>query len=287
MTTMADDYVYIFDGDEFNGDLQWDQSQWIGCGRTYKDVPEDIAKIGENLLEIPSPFVTLIPSNNLSILDFIAIAPSLPLQDEVPIVPPTQLDWSDDEPDSFDFDDLSSLIVPSLKAITRLNDSFGQAWFDSKRSLKDACPGVPQRRYLFWVKTYFYDMRQACRISDKWCAAMKWLQEASLVEAEDTMKEKVYALLGTSRGWSGSICGLANDIKVEFLADLLGNNPLPNGIVDALLNLLSLRLQHLGLTSHFLITSTEFSNSIEWEAWKDDGGLGSKDYLDKYGTWFQ
>ncbi len=197
------------------------------------------------------------------------------------------LDWGKDEPDDVDIEDLASVIVPSLTAITRLSAGFGQAWFNGKRSLKDTRTRSDARTYPFWVQTYFYDMRQACHISEKWCATMKWLDETPLVEAETTMKDTTYRLLETLRGWNGSIHGLGNTFRQEVLADVLANEPLPSDVVDGLLNILSLRLQCSNPASRFLITTTDFPNYIASEVWKNESLAGPNEYLKKYSTWIQ
>ncbi len=123
---MPQDCIYISEDDELGAsDPMWDKSKWISCGREYRNVPENIAKIGQNILAIPSLFRSLLPSKDLSILELIAHAPTLPIQDEVTPVLSMHLDWSDEEPEELDVNDLASIIVPSLKAITRLNDTFG------------------------------------------------------------------------------------------------------------------------------------------------------------------
>ncbi len=285
---MPQDYIYIFEDDELGAsDPMWDKSKWIGCGREYRNVPENIAKIGQNILAIPSLFRSLLLSKDLSILELIAHAPTLPIQDEVTPVPSMHLDWSDEEPEELDVNDLASIIMPSLKAITRLNDTFGQAWFDGKQSLKDMRTGGETRRYPLWVNTYFHNMRQACRISDKWCAASDWLHKTPLIDEELSVKDTAYAYLGTLKCWDGEIHGLCNDLKLEFMADILGDHPLPGGVVDAMSNLLSLRLQCQKPTSHFLITDTRFPDLIEAEVWKNNDELGAAEYLEKYSTWIR
>ncbi len=57
------------------------------------------------------------------------------------------------------------------------------------------------------------------------------------------------------------------------------------GVVDAMSNLLSLRLQCQKPTSHFLITDTRFPDLIEAEVWKNNDELGAAEYLEKYSTW--
>lgn len=184
---------------------------------------------------------------------------------EVTLVPPMHLDWSDEEPEELDVNDLALVIIPSLKAITRVSNSFGQAWFDGKQSLKDTWIKGETRRYPLWVNTYFYHMQQTCCIADKWCTAADWLHEEPLIRDEALVKETAYIYLGTLKQWSGNIHSLGNDLKLEFMADILGNHSLPGRVVDALLNLLSLRLQHKKSTSPFLIADTQFPDCIEDE----------------------
>ncbi len=116
------------------------------------------------------------------------------------------LDWSDEEPEELDVNDLASIIVPSLKAITRLNDTFGQAWFDGKQSLKDMRTGGETRRYPLWVNTYFHNMRQACRISDKWCAGIGLVTQNTINQRRVVSQRHSLCLLGDSEvlGWRDS-----------------------------------------------------------------------------------
>lgn len=280
-------YVYVFESDEFEAsNLTWDESEWIGCGCEYRNVPENIAKIGQNTLAIPSQLCSaLLPSKDLSILDLIALALTLPIQDEVTPVPPMHLNWSDEDPEELDLVNFASIIVPSLKAITCLSDNFGQAWFDGKGSLKATCISRETRRYPLWINTYFHCIRQACRIADKWCAAMDWLNKASLIKDKTSVEEMVYTYLGTLKCWSGDIHSLGTDLKLKFMADILSDHPLPGGVVDAMLNLLSLQIQNKTSRPHFLIADTLFPDCIEAEAWKKTDELGAAKYLDKYSIW--
>ncbi|KAK0244877.1 hypothetical protein EDD85DRAFT_785245 [Armillaria nabsnona] len=266
------DSIPVFSDDDLDTpDTPWKQDQWIR----------------EKLLLVPPPFRPLIPPEDLSVLALLALQAGLPPQDEAAVIPTMELDWSYDAPDTEGNlleDTLSTIVVPSLKTLTRLHESFGQAWFDGKQSLMDRCTGGPPRRYPMWMKEYFYSMWQVCRISLLWSQSLAWLEQEVLTEEESCAKHEVYTLLEKTKRWWGCIPGFGDDVYLEFLADILGDKALYTSVVDVMSALLSLRLHDSTPNSHTLIATTTFPDSIFAEVWLNNPGANR--YLEKYCTWF-
>ncbi len=260
-------------------DTAWNKNEWIGCGRSNKDVPYNIAKHRDKLLQIPAEFQPLIPPDNLSVLQLVAMRSTLPQQDEITPVTTQDLDWDYDQYETRNLqEDIPCIMVPSLEALTRLDESFGQAWLDGKRSLLDRRTGL-SRFYPPWILSYFFKLRLACRIARKWNDALEWLEEESIIEDEEDAKNTVRMLLRTTQAWHGPLPGLEEVVHLELVADILGDKPLATSVIDAMVSNLSLQLHHTYPDSPILFATTTFPDYIVANAWIND--TGRTKYLEK------
>ncbi|KAJ6579053.1 hypothetical protein DFH09DRAFT_1077350 [Mycena vulgaris] len=90
----------------------WIPTEWIGCGKKYRDIPPIVDAARRTILKIPSFFTTL---NSMD----------------------DDTEWFMDEPVSPNLEEpLPFLTVPSGSIVKQLLNKFGQAWFDEKKTLR-------------------------------------------------------------------------------------------------------------------------------------------------------
>ncbi|PBK82284.1 hypothetical protein ARMGADRAFT_1090504 [Armillaria gallica] len=168
---MDTEVIPIFSDDELEENLEWVENEWIECGRLYRNIPHLVMKQRERILRIPAPFKLVLPSSNLSIIEFLDVTLPRLCSTTHSVL---ELEFSDDEPD--DLDDpttLHGVAIPSLETLNWLEEEFGQEWFNGKKSVRDE----RSRRHPFRILTYFYHMRQACIAFKQWEDADRWLKK--------------------------------------------------------------------------------------------------------------
>ncbi|KAJ6493128.1 hypothetical protein C8R45DRAFT_1073149 [Mycena sanguinolenta] len=287
------DTIELYDDDERANLLatQWNPSEWIGNQRIYHDVPAVVEAARARILTIPPSFTPNLPPPELPISDLIPF--HLP-----PIMDPATTPMDDDSERFSDMEAtrdieemLPLLIVPTRREVAKFFEGVGQAWFDGKKSL---CTWVnPEIVFPFWVLTYWREVLDASDAKDRWIAAAQWLKARGRTEEELVQKRTIQDLWNIL-GWRGSMRGFAG-VSVSDLADLFSPAYLHGNLVDALLNLLSIRLKGLGdrRADCAIIVDTSFAGFVDLMRPHEDGiipissNAGAQKYLSKYATWFR
>jgi hypothetical protein len=186
---------------------------------------------------------------------------------------------------------LPLLVVPTRREVGQFLVDFGQAWFNGRRSLRTWAN--PDIAFPFWIITYWREILDASEAKDRWIAATAWLEVGGKTE-EELMQKRTVQNLWRVIGWHGSVCGIAG-VTVSDLADYFSKAYLRGNLVNAMLDLLSIRLKAVGRrrSDATVIANTTFARFIELLRPRNDGmtpitsNPGAQKYLSKYGTWFR
>ncbi|KAJ7078625.1 hypothetical protein C8R43DRAFT_1143365 [Mycena crocata] len=268
----------------------WVASEWIGCGRQYHDVPQMVEVARRDMLKVPPSITKHLPSKEMSIAKLLVC--------DLPPTSDAVMDLSDDF-DGFldtvattDVEELLTILaVPDRDTVRRLTEKLGQAWFDGKKAFHTFIH--PDIAFPFWVLTYWSEILDAAEAKDLWIQAASWLEATGKTEEEVELKHTVKTLWKIIN-WHGLLKGFAG-IEVSDLAGFFSKNYLGGNLVDAMLELLSLRL--IGSddpgSDTKVIVNTNFAQFIGLLLPDDDGNIpisshdGAQIYLKKYGMWFR
>ncbi|KAJ7677632.1 hypothetical protein B0H17DRAFT_1078976 [Mycena rosella] len=169
----------------------------------------------------------------------------------------------------------------------------GQAWFDGHTSIRTWLN--PEIAFPFWALTYWAEMLDACESKDAWLRAEFWLNRTGKTEEEKMMS---LAVRGLWNGlvWHGQLQGFGG-IQIVSLAALFSTEYLGSDIVDALIALLSFRLQlsEDPKSGNTLLADTTFAAVVQTLLPIVDGvatgqitsSTSGQKYLRKYGAWSQ
>lgn len=235
-----DELVAIDNSDLLKPNPRWNPDEWIGCGKSFQNIPDFVAIEALRTISVPPNIQASLPPKDLNPAEFFAKW-SLPHWD-------TNADSADDV--SFlgviGFDATAPSDIPSipfeetllpLAAINQLANAFGQAWFDGMLSIRDARKPNHVRYYDFWYLTYARELRAAARSYYSWSSVMDWVSVERDVEepGEVQWREKALGLLSSIPGWTGDVGCKLFGLTYEDLADVLGENQLTGGVLDALM----------------------------------------------------
>ncbi|KAJ7204641.1 hypothetical protein GGX14DRAFT_569210 [Mycena pura] len=271
-----DDYI-VDDNELQQQNPQWVASQWIGCNRTFKDIPNFVAIEAARAILVPPEIDATLPPESDS--------PShMYTTSHLPPWDPTA-DAGNVDSDAVDFDAATPSSLPTnpseilplpLQTIQRLNNAFGQAWFDGKLSIRDARDASCIHFFPLWYLSYAGRLRLAARSFYHWGRAIIWLLEERDEQEpeEEEWKERTAHLLSTMSGWTGRVGGKVHDLHFEDLADVLGENPLVGAILDTLIRDLQQRIVlQKGTASAVFLADTSFPT------WLATGAATQPDHL--------
>ncbi|KAE9388911.1 hypothetical protein BT96DRAFT_1025259 [Gymnopus androsaceus JB14] len=235
--------IHLYDDDELeSASRNWNIADWIGCGQVFPDImPPVIEHQRKQILQIPIEFQSLLPASNVSLEKLIGWSlPPVAGEDHA-----KELYFTEDQPDTMDAEALNQLTVPCSRQLALLEEQFGQNWFDGKHSL---CFFRVKKHLPFWVLTFFACVRVAYFSQTRWAAALDWLLDpAGETQSEYDLAVDVNDAMA-SNPWTGPIPATQTE-SMDDLALVLGNNALTGGVVNAMLELASRRLQTSTRTS--------------------------------------
>ncbi|KAJ6545247.1 hypothetical protein B0H19DRAFT_1075591 [Mycena capillaripes] len=286
-----DDILLNDDEEDTQLASNWDPSQWISNGKIYHDVPTVVEVARRHILKIPPSFAVNLPPKALSIAQLLEF-------DLPPIIHPTIHPMDDgterfsDEAATEDIEAvLPLLVVPTRSEHRQLLKEFGQAWFDGKKSLRTWIN--PQITSPFWVLIYWAEVLDAIEAKHLWLDVASWLENRGKTEEEMALKRTIQSLWRTI-GWHGRLRGFAG-ISVSELASFFSKDYLAGNLVDAMVDILSIRLKEVGgpRSNATVIVNTTFAQFIDLLRPREDGKLpisshpAAQKYLKKYGTWLR
>lgn len=250
-------------------DAEWAPTNWIACGKLYKDAPNIVSVARKKLLAIPEHIVALhFPNPLIPISEFLLFRFPV-LQDDVDsgrLKPDADgSDFYEKDPEEIS-DNINNMLVPSTHTLDILSRCLGQAWFDGKKSIRvwndetfSFGLNLP-----FWVITYWMRVHTLKGVQEQWMTGKLWLESAMTSPEEISMGSRVRDIM-EKIGWDGWVLGntTRTDVRVEELSDFLSDRYLTGGIVDAMTTLLVERLvQSPGEGKTTFIATTYFSNCI-------------------------
>ncbi|KAJ6558971.1 hypothetical protein B0H10DRAFT_1967125 [Mycena sp. CBHHK59/15] len=267
---------------------EWDPSDWILCGKKYKDVPQIVEVAQRSILRLLTSIQHHLPSKTMTISQLLNFDMP-PLADDNTAMDDDTKSYSASEPTANIEEILASLALPNHILLQKIIDRFGQAWFNSKKSLHTWLH--PEIRCPFWAMTYWGEMIDVCEAKDAWLHADVWLKKRGKKEEETTMKHTVYGLWSVA-AWHGSLHGFGSLTTLD-LAKFFSEDYLEGSIVNVMLALLL--LHSTGSRYDTLIVNTTFARFIFMLLPIVDGKAvgpitsspGAQRYLKKYGEWFQ
>ncbi|KAF7371887.1 hypothetical protein MVEN_00046000 [Mycena venus] len=248
---------YIIDDDDLQRtNTQWVKSEWIGCNRTFRDIPEFVAIEAVRAIQIPPEIEAILPAEHNSPSQMYATS-NLPTWD-----PALDTGTEDVGNIAIDFDAAAPSSIPNnlsevsplpLRTLQRLNDAFGQAWFDGK------LVRIAARSFYYWNRAF------------EWMLEKRDDQEPEEVE----WRERTTEVLSIMTGWTGHVGGKLHDLTFEALAEVLGNNPLAGAVLDALIQEIQERIvQRDRELTTVLLADTLFPTFIETGATTQSDHLG-------------
>ncbi|KAJ7150342.1 hypothetical protein C8R46DRAFT_1358417 [Mycena filopes] len=282
------DNIIVNDDEEDQQLLNWDPSQWISRGKVYRDVPAIVEAARRRILRIPASFTANLPPKSLSITQLLEF-PFPPIDTTSDRMDDDTARYSDEEPTRDIEEMLAFILVPTRSDLRHFLTEFGQAWFDGKKSLRTSInPGIA---FPFWVLSYWAEILDASEARECWSEAASWLQSVGRTEEELNQKHVVQSLW-SAMGWHGNVRGFAG-VSVSDLAKFFSTEYLGGNLVDAMLDILSIRLKAVPHRSGTLIVNTTFASFVNLLRPRKDGTTaieahpGAQKYLRKYGTWFR
>ncbi|PPR00996.1 hypothetical protein CVT24_000570 [Panaeolus cyanescens] len=244
------------------------EEDWIGVGKRYpeKDVPHYISCAKRQHLKVPEAVINCLPVPSHSVLAL--LANSLPKK-SAQIIAYTISAWFSTEAPNCGVKELVQRPIPSDTELVRLEEGFGQAWFDGCISLVDVRFNGGVERFPVWVITWWKEVSKIVRGQEEWKAAHNWLQEQitkkklsdmEMVQVEDV--EKAIRDLP----WNRSMVFERGLTTTRELATFLGNGWLSDGHINMMLQVLADDLsQRVGVShngTRTLIAPLGFSQSI-------------------------
>ncbi|KAJ7433411.1 hypothetical protein FB451DRAFT_1419699 [Mycena latifolia] len=265
----------------------WISTEWIACGKEYRNIPPIVEAARRSILKIPPSLINNLPSKTLSIAELLGF--ELPLICE-PMDDGTE--WFSEETASPNVEELIPfLAVPTCGVVQHLLNKFGQAWFDGKKTIRTCIN--PEIIFPFWVLTYWVKILDASDAKDRWIRAASWLDNTGKTMDELAAKRTVKGLWKVI-SWHGNLPGFGSSIPVVDLVSFFSQDYLAGNLVDAMMNLLSIRLAGSDgpVSDSTLVVDTTFSQFLQLLLPTEDGKRpidilpGAQKYLKKYGSWF-
>ncbi|KAJ7262833.1 hypothetical protein C8J57DRAFT_1630530 [Mycena rebaudengoi] len=180
----------------------------------FSDMPPIVEVARCNVVQTPTSIQRLLPPKSISILQLLCFDLLSVVDDELAMDIDHEI-YSDTEPtsDSDIAEILAFLALPNRRMLNQIVDTFGQAWFDGKKSISVGFN--PEVVYPFWVLTYWGTMLDACKARDRRVVAQSWLGRTGKTEEEKAMKQTVLGLWSAAP-WGGSLRDLVQNLLKDM-----------------------------------------------------------------------
>ncbi|OSC96522.1 hypothetical protein PYCCODRAFT_1379012 [Trametes coccinea BRFM310] len=208
----------------------FDPAEWISCGKTYPsaDTPGFIHAARKAVLAIPTEHLKLLPDQTLSVLAL--LRKTLPPELAHLVTQEAQCSFDFEAPTDT-LEALESRPLPPDDLVRKLQQAFGQAWFNGAQSLVDR--RFKQSKLLLFVLTYWTEMGLVVSKKAIWKRAVDWLtrweQDTNFLKEADRARSLMDLL-----PWSARIKALGSDTGAENLALLLSEQWLDDELINML-----------------------------------------------------
>ena len=174
---------------------------WIGTGRKFEDVPEQIREIFRNAIKIPSKYIACLPRDSIPVMEFVQFP--LPELVESPLNTP-MLGFSK-EPSTYEnLDVVLQNDLPDPNSFKSMKSVLGQRWLDGYRSITNSDWGdirLPLSVVTFMEKIYtLTESRHFWQESIYWLREhQKYIEGSNGIAANDNLNlfERVHGALST------------------------------------------------------------------------------------------
>ncbi|KAL7281612.1 hypothetical protein ACG7TL_004929 [Trametes sanguinea] len=208
----------------------FDPAEWISCGKTYPsaDTPGFIHAARKAVLAILTEHLKLLPDQTLSVLAL--LRKTLPPELAHLVTQEAQCSFDFEAPTDT-LEALESRPLPPDDLVRKLQQAFGQAWFNGAQSLVDR--RFKQSKLLLFVLTYWTEMGLVVSKKAIWKRAVDWLtrweQDTNFLKEADRARSLMDLL-----PWSARIKALGSDTGAENLALLLSEQWLDDELINML-----------------------------------------------------
>ncbi|KAI0329285.1 hypothetical protein GY45DRAFT_1253214 [Cubamyces sp. BRFM 1775] len=238
---------------------QWRESEWIGQKKTYPtaQTPSVVLAARRQVLSIPPDELDMFPSPLMSVASFLEM--DLPAQPTRLVFEKPETTFRHELPtETLQGVNFQMRPIPPKPFIEKLEQSFGQAWFDGAHSIVDS--RYKQSRLPLYVLTYWREMSRVLEKGAKWRLTSRWLNQH--VRRQEDLVNKVHALLEVLP-WGADLRAYGAATTTDTLALLLSNAWLDDELIDMLSNHLASRIRRdPHLTSKVAVATLSFQHCI-------------------------
>ncbi|KAH9896486.1 hypothetical protein C8Q73DRAFT_788843 [Cubamyces lactineus] len=220
---------------------QWKESEWIRQKKTYPaaQTPSVVLAARRQVLAIPPDQKGMLPDPKTSVASF--------LQADLPSQPPRLVFEKAEkafhhDPPTEDLQGMNFRMrpIPPKPFIEKLEQSFGQAWFDGASSVVDS--RYKQSRLPLYVLTYWREMSRVLEKMARWHTASKWLDRYVQKHGHNDMTNKVHTILD-NLAWGADLRAYGAATTTDTLAILLSEAWLDDELIDMLTTHLASRVR--------------------------------------------
>lgn len=238
---------------------QFDESEWIGNGRTYpanqQDVPPELSTYCDHLLEIPTNFAkAAFPDAGISIEKFLKLRLLKPSFSVVHV----QADRcftrfaANEDPGC-----LLIWPIPSRAFIDNLKKSYGQAVLNGSKSVED--PRYPGSRLPLWCIQFWTEILLVIDAQMKWRQSLTWIDNCLKAACSDAWSTHQLArthLLSLRWNEITNIPGAGSQTTTLVFARLLSDEWINDTLIDMMFSQLSERVEEYSILDSFVIIET-------------------------------
>lgn len=230
------DMPNVLDVDKDAG-LVFNATKWIGCGRTYKDVPIYVCEALTSIRKIPDAVIaSCIPNPQVPIIEFINFP--LPKQSSELITTRPMAWFSTDPPDENAIQLLLSRTIPPKAFLDKMDADMGQAWFDGNISIIDHRVNGGSDRLPMWAPTYWQKISKLISMQTDWKRAKSWVDTNAQKLSGFPTSDIIFA----AQAWNSPLYR-SSDLTTHTLAQLLADRWLSDDIMLLMVGHLQDRLQ--------------------------------------------
>ena len=231
-------------------EIQFHDSTWIGTGRQFSDsLPQVVHDKKQEILKVPDPFLTQLPTPTILIHNFIHYP--LPLQSSSLSFHQTTEWFSTDTPLTYP-EVLLTRPIPPEKVLKNLDMAVGQMWFDGATSIVDPRFNNGTDRFPLWVLSLWKEIQKTIEHQKLWNSSIHWLESIThpkdiVIQGRDLIK---------NLPWNQPLCS-GGATTLEF-AGFLGVSWLSDTQIDMMIKVLQNRMKTEEHTEGVLIEPLAF-----------------------------
>jgi len=238
------------------------ESEWIGVGQKYQDVPPEVSDECNRVLWVPElHFKQNFPAFDTNVTQFIG----LKFPEFSNRTPKMKIStWFSKDTPTTDPECLRMRHVPPKRVLTQLLSAFGQEWLDGAKSIVDPRFNDGRDRLPLWTIRFWKKMADVISERDKWAKSYQWLEKQRGTKHEETKVavEEVLQALGTIH-WRKKLKYCRGTVDTRCLTTLLGNGWLSDNHINMMMEEHSHAVEEdASLKDQVIVAPVEFSEEI-------------------------